>query len=218
MKLSNNLYFYPESGWLDCNTYVIKGDTNLIIDAGSPEIVPALVEEMRKDGIEPEDVDLICNTHLHLDHSGANQAFKDISGARIMLHPLQKEFFSLSVYDAAAFFGLTTDGFKEDACFTNNSLAEFGLDWEMVPSPGHSAESICFYSNTQKCLISGDVIFCGNIGRYDLPGGDLAKLGRSVASLAKFEVDSLLPGHMDIVWGADRVKANFQLVQRFFDG
>jgi flavorubredoxin len=35
MKLTDNLYFYPETGMLDANTYIIKDDTNIIIDPGA---------------------------------------------------------------------------------------------------------------------------------------------------------------------------------------
>ena len=43
MKLDNNLYFYPEKGMLDCNTYVIKDELSIIIDPGSAEFLPALL-------------------------------------------------------------------------------------------------------------------------------------------------------------------------------
>ncbi len=216
MKVSDNVYLYPERGMLDCNTYIIRGKVSAIIDAGSPEVVPDLVEQMRRDGIEPGDISLICNTHLHVDHSWANQAFKDVSGARIMLHPLQKEFFDLSFYQTAAFFGMQPDGFKEDACFKANSLKELGLDWEMIPSPGHSEDSICFYSGTEKCLICGDVIFAGNIGRFDLPGGNPVRLANSIKGLSALDAAYLLPGHMGILKDAGRVKQNFRLVREYF--
>ena len=89
MKLTDNLYFYPEKGMLDCNTYVIKDDISLIIDPGHTQFLPALIEDLRQDGIEPKDIEIITNTHLHIDHYWVNEAFKKISGARIVSHPLQ---------------------------------------------------------------------------------------------------------------------------------
>ena len=38
MKLVNNLFFYPEQGELDCNTYVFTGKPGIIIDPGNPEL------------------------------------------------------------------------------------------------------------------------------------------------------------------------------------
>ncbi|MBI2848112.1 MAG: MBL fold metallo-hydrolase [Chloroflexi bacterium] len=217
MKIADNLYIYPEKGMLDCNTYIIKGKPGLIIDAGSTDLIPMLVEDMGRDGIKPEDIEVIANTHLHLDHCGANQAFKNVSGARITLHPLQKQDIKVSFYETANFFGVHPDGFKEDGCFTDESLKEIGLDWEMILAPGHSQDSVCYYSATHKCLVSGDVVFACNIGRFDLPGGDAVQLANSIRKLSDLDVELLLPGHMGIVSGAQRVKDNFRLVLGFFE-
>ena len=59
MKLTDNLYFYPEKGILDCNTYVIKDELTVVIDPGLTEFLPALIEDLGKDGIDPEDIDII---------------------------------------------------------------------------------------------------------------------------------------------------------------
>ena len=36
--------------------------------------------------------------------------------------------------------------------------------------PGHSPGHIAFYNEAEKIIISGDVLFQGSVGRYDLPG------------------------------------------------
>ena len=41
--------------------------------------------------------------------------------------------------------------------------------FKIVFTPGHSPGSIAFYSETQKVVISGDVLFYLSIGRFDLP-------------------------------------------------
>ena len=101
MKLINNLYFYPEQGMLDCNTYVITGNPGIIIDPGNEAFLSAKVDSLHKDGIEPKDIGIITNTHLHIDHCGANEAFRELSGAKIAIHPVQKENYQLVVIDGA---------------------------------------------------------------------------------------------------------------------
>ena len=91
MRLTKNLFIYPERGMLDCNTYVIKDDVNVLIDPGLDQHLQRKVKDMRNDGIEPTDIDIITNTHLHVDHCWGNQAFKDLSGAKIAIHPAHKE-------------------------------------------------------------------------------------------------------------------------------
>ena len=214
MKLTDNLFFYPEKGMLDCNTYVIKGDLNIIIDPGSFQFLPALIRDLYEDGMHPEDIDIITNTHLHGDHCWANKAFKEISEAKIAIHPIQKEHYDVTVVKTSEFFGFQPAGFEEDYCLDGSSLDTGDMEFELIHSPGHSPDSICFYCQKDKILICGDVIFSENTGRVDLPGGNAAELRQSIEWLSRLEIEYLLPGHMGIVAGAERVKNNFEFIKQ----
>jgi len=214
MKLTKNLYFYPEKGMLDCNTYVIKDDLSIIIDPGLIQFLPALIQDLQNDGIDPKDIEIITNTHLHGDHCWANEAFKEISGAKILSHPLQKRFYDISVIKAANFFGLQPVEFKEDGYLDDNRLSTGDMEFELIHSPGHSPDSISFYCKQEKVLICGDVIFAQNTGRVDLPGGSADELKQSIEELSQLEIEYLLPGHMDIVTSTENVKSNFEFVKK----
>ncbi|MCL0057690.1 MBL fold metallo-hydrolase [Dehalococcoidales bacterium] len=209
MKLTNNLYFYPEKGMLDCNTYVIRDDLSIIIDPGSTQFLPSLIADLHNDGIEPKDIDIITNTHLHGDHCWANEAFKKLSGAKILSHQLQRRFYDITVIGAAKFFGLQPVKFNQDSYLEQLNTGEFKL----IHSPGHSPDSICFYSKQQGILICGDVIFNQNTGRVDLPGGSAEELKQSIEELSQLEIEYLLPGHMDIITSAKKVKRNFEFIK-----
>lgn len=213
MKLENSLYFYPESGMLDCNTYVVPGNPGIIIDPGSPQHVAALLRDMRQDGVNPEEIGAILNTHLHLDHSWGDITFREATGARIILHPRQKEFYDVAVDQTAQFFGLEAPHIQEDECLEDNVLKVGNLTFTLIPSPGHSPDSICYYCAGEKLLICGDVLFERNTGRVDLPGGSAAELKESIESLSKLEIEHLLPGHMGPVSGVRQVRENFDFIR-----
>ena len=213
MKLTNNLYFYPEQGIFDCNTYVITGNPSIIIDPGAIMFLSVLVDSLHKDGIDPKNIDVITNTHLHGDHCGANEAFKQLSGASITIHPVQKKFYNRVVVESAGFFGLPPMEFKEDACLDNDRLSAGNTELELIHCPGHSPDCVCFYDRQDKILICGDVIFDQNTGRVDLPGGSADELKKSIERLSQLEVEYLLPGHMDIVTGVGEVEHNFDFVK-----
>jgi len=213
MKLTNNLYFYPEQGMFDCNTYVITGNPGIIIDPGAVMFLPALIDSINKDGIDPKSLGIITNTHLHGDHCGANEAFKQLSGAKITIHPLQKKFYNMVVVEGASFFGLPPMEFKEDACLDNDRLSTGDMEFELIHTPGHSPDCVCFYCREAKILICGDVIFARNTGRVDLPGGNADELKKSIDKLSQLEVEYLLPGHMDIVTGTEKVEQNFDFIK-----
>jgi glyoxylase-like metal-dependent hydrolase (beta-lactamase superfamily II) len=214
MKLTNNLYTYPEQGMLDCNTYVITGRPGVIIDPGNIDFLTARVAGMKADGLDPADIGVIVNTHLHIDHCGANGAFKKLSGARIALHPVQQANYQLVVVDGARLFGIEPAEFTADDTLDEHLLAYGGLALELIPSPGHSPDCVCFYLRKEKILICGDVLFEMNVGRVDLPGGDGVLLKKSIESLSLLEVEYLLPGHMGVIAGIDRVADNFSFIRR----
>jgi len=214
MKLTNNLYYYPEKGMLDCNTYVIKGTPTIIIDPGSTQFLTTLIQALHQDGIDAKDIDIITNTHLHCDHCSANEALKQLSGARILSHPLQNKFYNVTVIETAKFFGLPPMEFAADSYIDNNKLDTMDVEFELIPSPGHSPDSICFYCQKDRLLICGDVIFAGNTGRVDLPGGNADQLRQSIEALSRLEIEYLLPGHMDVVTSAEKVKSNFDFIKR----
>jgi glyoxylase-like metal-dependent hydrolase (beta-lactamase superfamily II) len=87
MKLFDNLYYYIWQGkGNNCNTYVftnvLGGDRpHVLIDPGhvmnetKETCLDTLLKGMGKDGIKPEDIGLIINTHGHWDHFQASRAF-----------------------------------------------------------------------------------------------------------------------------------------------
>ena len=218
MKLTKNLYFFSEKGMMDSNSYVIRDNQSLLIDPGSTQFLPALIEEMHRDGIDPKDISLIANTHLHGDHCWANDAFKKLSGAEILLHPAQKEFGQAASVQASQFFGVDSAEFSEDRLMDNDKLSLGETEIELIPSPGHSPDSVCYYLPNDKVLICGDVIFSQNTGRVDLPGGGAAELKASIEKLSQLDIEYLLPGHMNIVVGRENVKNNFDFIKKYVLG
>ncbi len=215
MKLTDNLYFYPEKGMLDSNTYVIKGAPSIIIDPGSRLYLAALLRDLQGDGIQPEDIDVIANTHLHGDHCWANEAFKEASGAKILCHPLQKSFWDMTVFETASFLGFAPAEFAADGYLNDTELDAGDMRLELIHTPGHSPDSICFFSREEGILICGDVIFKQSMGRVDLPGGDAHQLKESIEKLSQLPVEYLLPGHMDVLIGAEEVRHNFEFVKGY---
>jgi hydroxyacylglutathione hydrolase len=212
MKLTGNLYFYPEQGMLDCNTYIIAGKPGLIIDPGNPGCVMAKVNSMRRDGIEPGNIGTIINTHLHIDHCSGNASFKQLSGAKIILHKVQQENYQ-SIIGNDRMLGMEPEEFTADEVVEGEQLSAGGIELEMIPAPGHSPECVCFYEKKNKWLLCGDVIFEMNTGRVDLPGGDADQLKISIESLSRLDIEYLLPGHMGPVMPKAKVVQNFEFIR-----
>lgn len=203
-----------------CNTYIIKDEVSVIIDTGLEIHLQGLIQDMRRDGIEPEDIDLITNTHLHLDHCWANQAFKDISGAKIAIHPLQKEYFKFNLEVVtklfASFLKLDSETieFEEDSLL-DSKLNTGNMEFEILHTPGHSPDCICFFNKEEEILICGDLVFNQSTGRVDLPGGNAEEIKHSIEMLSQLEIEYLLPGHLNSLKGKEVIKKNFDFVREY---
>jgi len=220
VKLTDNLFFYPEKGMPSSNTYVVKDDVCVLIDPGTEMYLPGLLQDMGRDGIKPEDIDIITNTHLHPDHCWGNQALKNISGARIAINSIQKQYYRQNVVELPKLFSAVIDlgsepkEFKEDSLL-DESLKTGNIEMELIHAPGHSPDSICFYCRDKKFLICGDVVFAQSTGRVDFPGGNAGVLKNSIEGLARLDIEYLLPGHMNILEGAEVIKKNFNFVRQY---
>jgi glyoxylase-like metal-dependent hydrolase (beta-lactamase superfamily II) len=79
-----------------------------------------------------------------------------------------------------------------------------GLTFVVDHAPGHTEGSVTFRTpyaevnpDISELMFSGDLLFAGSIGRTDLPGGDHAKMLRSLTTKVLPLADDVvvLPGH-----------------------
>lgn len=77
----------------------------------------------------------------------------------------------------------------------NDELVFDDLKFRVIETPGHSDGSVCYLID--NILFSGDTIFRGSYGRYDLPGGDGRTLMKSITEkLLNLDGKTIVyPGH-----------------------
>ncbi len=211
MKVHENLYWYREKGFLDSNTYVIRGDITILIDPGLRKYAQIKAEEMQNDGIDTKSIDIIAVTHLHPDHCDAISFFKERADAKIALHTSQIEHKHV-LRDISRILHMECFDFHEDIVF--DALGEVGLD--VLHTPGHSPESICFFVKECSALMCGDLFFLNGVGRTDLPYGDESALISSIELVRALDADIVMPGHGDIIRNREEVRRNFEIITSFF--
>jgi len=213
MKLTNDIYVYEWTNYFDnnCNSYYIGGGVNALIDPGLTRYLPNLLERMSDDGIKKEDISYIINTHSHPDHFQASEMF-DPEEVKIGLHPTELQFLEGEGGELYGLFGITAPEVEINLSLTEGDITLGDQKFKSILAPGHSPGSIGLYWPEQKALFCGDVIFDQNIGRTDFPGGSGALLKKSILSFAQLDLEFLLPGHMGIVTGKDRIEKNFKII------
>jgi glyoxylase-like metal-dependent hydrolase (beta-lactamase superfamily II) len=134
----------------------------------------------------------ILVTHTDLDHIGGVAALADGTGAEVWA----------PVGEADALrSGETRGGHRvapHDPAHTvsgGDEITVAGISFEVVDIPGHSAGHVAFHCDGE--LFSGDLLFAGGIGRYDLLGGNWDELLASTRMLMeRFPAETIVyPGH-----------------------
>jgi hydroxyacylglutathione hydrolase len=78
---------------------------------------------------------------------------------------------------------------------TEGSTITFGdTQWDILHTPGHSPDSICFKYDTH--LICGDLLFVNACGRSDLPGSNPLQMQQSMGRIGTLSGETrIYPGH-----------------------
>ena len=79
-----------------------------------------------------------------------------------------------------------------------------GLHAWMFPTPGHSPDGVSIYVEEHRLLFAGDSVVTGIVAA--IGAGNSEVLERSLYKLATLDIDILVPGHGDVLFGEDRVK------------
>jgi glyoxylase-like metal-dependent hydrolase (beta-lactamase superfamily II) len=178
-------------GPLSTNCYILwcrSTGESCIIDPGfEGEVILEKVKDLN--------VALLVCTHAHFDHIGAAGFLRDRLKAELCIHEADTPY--LDVYSRMAEdFGFTSVKIPNpDILLKDNSILRIGrLELKVMHTPGHTPGSCSIISGNR--VFTGDTLFSGSVGRWDLPGGSILDLKYSLEQLMKLPDDMLvLPGH-----------------------
>ncbi len=139
----------------------------------------------------------IINTHGHFDHVGANKRMKEVTGADLIIHPLDAPMLSQLSATAAA-WGMSSDNSPPpDRTIEDGDEIQVGtITLKVLHTPGHTRGGISLHADS--AVFVGDTLFAGSVGRTDFPGGDFNVLKTSIHEKL-FTLDdetTVYPGHM----------------------
>jgi hydroxyacylglutathione hydrolase len=157
-------------GMFQGNCYIAGSETTheaMIVDPGDEaERILAALEQR---GLTAR---LIVVTHTHVDHVAALQDVRDSTGASVVMH---RDAYESSKGDSGLMrmlLGASAPPLGEPDVFAEDGdkLQVGEMEFEVLFCPGHAFGHICLVG--QGVVFTGDALFAGGIGRFDLPGGD----------------------------------------------
>ncbi|MFC6161448.1 MBL fold metallo-hydrolase [Kribbella jiaozuonensis] len=168
------------------NTWILKapdGERSVVVDPGPmlEDHLTAVLEAAGK-------VAVVLLTHKHPDHSEGAAWFANRAGCGVR------------AVDPA--FRIPTDhahGLGEGDVITAD-----GLRIEVLPTPGHTLDSVCFWLPQDGSLLTGDTVLGRGTSVVAYPDGALGPYLDSLNRLRAFAnspagVERLLPGHGPVI-------------------
>jgi hydroxyacylglutathione hydrolase len=185
-------------GQLACTCTIVADTASgeaIVVDGGDE--VDRIVARLDALGVRAT---YLVHTHAHFDHIGALADLKERTGGNGLLHEGD-----LPLFDAlalqAAWFGVPAprvvalDGYLADGDTVRAGAAQLAV----LHTPGHTPGSVSFALERAggTMLLTGDTLFRGAVGRWDIGGTSLEDIVASIRSklLAYADETVVIPGH-----------------------
>ncbi len=190
--------------------FLIRGEKNVLVDAGNPGQSEDILDEVGEKGVEPGDIDSIMITHAHPDHAGSLRELKEKTGARVVVHENEAENIAggdfleapptclkgriLSFFISIFGSGGDEKGTEPDMVVGDRfDLSKLGINGSVVHTPGHTPGSISIVLDNGEALV-GDLVMGGILLSSSKPNRpifayDLEEAERSLKKLLKDDVN-----------------------------
>ncbi len=187
-------------GALDCNCSIVIDERTkdaIVIDGGDG--VDEVMKRIERHGAK---VRYLVHTHAHIDHICDLGDLRERSGGSGLLHPGDLPLYS-TLPMQAQWVGMSRIPrvVTIDADLVDGDTLRVGdVELTVLHTPGHTPGSCSFAvreGEMQTTLLTGDTLFAGSIGRWDLGGTSMQDIVHSIhTKLMDFaDATPVIPGH-----------------------
>jgi hydroxyacylglutathione hydrolase len=173
------------------NVYLLRGDYISIIDPGNDYMI---YMELFRQGIKPTDIKKVAITHGHQDHCmGVMELFRGYQGyikdldVEVFLHESGPTEYTDILKEANIRISEVKGG---------ETINLSGFDFEIIHTPGHTIDGVCYYHAPTKTAFTGDTVLPEAMADMDKGGGgSLDHYLYSLRTLRKYDIEHVMPGH-----------------------
>ncbi|MDQ2909066.1 MAG: MBL fold metallo-hydrolase [Candidatus Eremiobacteraeota bacterium] len=174
----------------------VEAGEAIVVDGGDD--VEEIVRRLAARGVRATQ---LLHTHAHIDHIGALSELRERTGGCGLLHSAD-----VPLYEALAaqarWLGLPLRGTPvplDGDLRDGDAVTAGAVRLDVLHTPGHTPGSCSFGLplGERTILLTGDTLFAGAVGRWDIGGTSLADIVNSIREkLFAFPDDTIvIPGH-----------------------
>ncbi|WP_138380657.1 MBL fold metallo-hydrolase [Luteithermobacter gelatinilyticus] len=174
--------------FMGTGTYIVGQGTVAVIDPG-----PAMPSHLHalEQALEGEVVSHILITHNHMDHSPAARPFQKVVGGGIYAFDPSQQTYS----DNHTEEGLDTSFHPDHLLRDGDVIKGNGWTLEVLHTPGHLSNHLCFALREEKALFSGDHVMGWSTTVISPPDGHMGAYLQSLERLLARDDEIYYPTH-----------------------
>lgn len=168
------------------NSYLV-GETALTaidpgpVDAEHTQTLLKIAEEQGKS------IERIIVTHTHRDHSPGARALHEATGAELLGPRAPDD-------------GLQDDTWRPQTVLEHGDTLDCGgVTLEVIATPGHVGNHLCYLMVDQELLFTGDHLIQGSTVVIAPPSGSMSAYLDSLALLRDYRIRAMAPGHGELI-------------------
>ncbi len=206
-----------------CGIYIIRGDCDVLIDAGTRECAGNLINHLEENDIKPR---YIFITHNHHDHIGALTPLLDHFGRKSITVITGREgkkrlenpneinrLYTETVFESVSNIKIMEDG---------EVLSVGGLNFQVIYTPGHSDDSISVFETTTGTIFPGDLTgdWLWNstyLGPHVTPDFSEKKMLASTERLLALDIRHTALTHFGIISGPESREIFRKQLDRYYE-
>ena len=128
-------------------------------------------------------IEKILLTHGHFDHTGAVDALRKALSIPVMAHENADQYLldprmNLSAFCVGNWMVQNVEKLRDGAVISLEANPDFSL--RVIHTPGHTTDSVVYYSEKDRVAFVGDTIFKASIGNFQYPGGSRPDIVESI--------------------------------------
>ena len=162
------------------SVYIEADGKKILFDTGASDM---FYDTAKKRGVSLEEADLCVISHGHFDHTGAANELRRVLNLPVLAYRTANDYLLDARKNLSALCGPPIT--IRDATFIDDGdnitlEANPSFFLHVIYTPGHTTDSVTYYSSNDHVAFVGDTIFKGSIGNYQYPGGNLIDLQNSI--------------------------------------